>query len=385
MRKAWIVAALVLAVVLAVSCGSAEEASVKTYKMAGTGVSVELDADIPVYMAGDQEISEAYTKLKLTKEYMDQLLAENMLNLHALVNNGSRELMINCVNIDIDDLGKLGEEELEALKGNTEAQFVNMGAEIRDSAYVETGVGRALYIHYSYKNGMYTSHVTQYSAIKEGRMVNVRMSSYNSWLNPTEEEWLLKVVNSLKWEEVPESGTAVPEGNTTYHVEGAKLTLEIPTAVPVYCYGDEKVNEHYRARGISKEALDQMMGENGMYLHALVGYGSEMFVIASPLGEDVPDVIADEEYQEMLAGMDQELESAGAKVTSSDLVDTAAGKAFHCIFRIEASGLNQECEQYALISGNSIVILRMSNYSGGLSENEKTLLLDATNSIVWDQ
>ncbi len=386
MKKFWIMAlALMLAAVLTAACGWAETASVTTYHMTDIGISVDLDSDIPVYRAGDQEISEAYTGLGFTKEYMDNLMAENKLSLHALIKKGSRELTINSVDPGIEDFDKQSEEALEVLRANTAAQFTAMGAEVRDSAYVDTGLGKALYIHYSYKSGIYTNHMIQYSVLKEQRMVNLRMSSYNGWPNREDEEWLLQVLNSLKWEKRDEAEVVLPEGSVTYHVEGAKLSIELPAALPVYGRGDAEVNAQYKIRDINKQAMDQMMEENDIYLHSLINFGSELFVISAPLEAMVPEEVTEEERGEMLKMMKLELENAGTVVTGYDLVDTAPGRAFHFIFSIIVDGITQECEQYTLLRQGSIVNVRAVNYSGGLTGEEKALLLDAVNSIRWDE
>ncbi|MCR5369235.1 MAG: hypothetical protein K6E83_00820 [Clostridium sp.] len=385
MKKLMIMLVLMLAVVTAVSCGLAETATVTRYHVTEVGISVELDSDIPVYIIGDQEISEGYTKLGLTKESMDNLLTQYQMKLHALINGGAREVMLGSNLLPIEEFDNQDEAQLESMKDGIENQFTSMGAEVKDITYTDTGIGKALYIHFSSKVSVYAVYTTQYSIIKEGRMVNLRMVSYNTWPNREEEAWFLKVFNSLQWEAIPEAkATAAPEGNVTYHLEALKMSLELPAALPVYRYGDSEISDAYTSRGITKEALDNMMSSNFMYLHSFANNGTELFVISTEsedlMGTDVTEAL----MPLMLGSIKDALEAAGATVTANEIAETDLGKSFHTNFRITAGGLNQDCEQYVLLRPGSTVVVRLSNYSGGLTEEERALLLNTTNSIKWD-
>ncbi len=386
MKKWMMTLALVLAALLMVSCCGAEAAVKTTYHLEDARMSLDLDSDIPVYIAGSEEIDEAYTKLGMTKEQMDNMLRSNAIIMHALINNGANEMMVSAAMVEELHLDDATAEEAQVLLDTIKAQFSNVGAEVTESNVVETEVGKALCFRYQFRSGMITQFTTQYSLMDHGRMANLRLSSYTGALTPAEEDWLLEVVNSVKWDDpslalpTPEA-TPIPEGNATYHLAEAKLTMELPARFPAYIYGSDTIGQAYLNRGITKSSLDGIMSANSMIFHSLVLESDEMIVTpAMEVGE-----LTAEMEPEILEAFVGEFEALGASITEKEAVDTAAGRAFLIRYVIDMGTVSQYVTQYSVIHGTELVNLRLCSYTAVLNEEEEGILLDAVNSIVWDE
>ncbi len=167
------------------------------YYLDEPGLTIELGGDFMAFTRGVQEDDPNLTKIGLSREEFLSLMREQNAYLVAWDESLDKELLVSVVEVPANDLNQFSDTQTGFLLAIIKGIYENAGIDFLQSDTYSTKQAKFARVQFAGDDGIEAFYGLQYVTIRDGKLINIALRSYDGPLRASQKGFLQRIVDRV--------------------------------------------------------------------------------------------------------------------------------------------------------------------------------------------